>query len=129
MFYELRNRGTSAMLERSSRQDLGIDRPTVRMGRRSALFFLAVGLTVGVAVSVAKITTAVVGGRIEGVDVDVGVTGGVRIKVDMSASRIRTPMMMGMAYLRSISGKVVTGATGNFPEYPSAVNRLLRLAA
>ena len=74
---------------------------------------LALGTTVGVSGSDVKVAARVVGGRIEGVDV--GGTGGVRTKVDMIASRIRTPMVMGMAYLRSINGKVVTGLVGGSP--------------
>ena len=57
---------------------------------------LALGTTVGVSGSGVKVTARVVGGRIEGVDVPGA--GGVGTKVDMSASRIRTPMMMGIAY-------------------------------
>jgi hypothetical protein len=44
-----------------------------------------------------EVTTAVVGGKIEGVDV--GGAGGVKRKVDMSPSRIRTPIMIRTAYL------------------------------
>ena len=89
---------------------------------------LAVGLTVDVWVSVVEMTTAVADGRVEGVGVEVGDTGGVRKKVDRRASRIRTPMMMGIAYLRSIIARVVVGTTGS-PVYPKVVNRLFRLAA
>lgn len=59
---------------------------------------LAVELAVGVSGSGVKVTSGVVGGRIEGVGV--GVTGGVgvRKKFNASASRITIPTIMGMAY-------------------------------
>src|SRR4030095_12825738 len=93
---------------------------------------LAVGLIVIVGESVnVRITTGVADGRVEGgrVCVAVGGTGGVRKKVDIRARRIRIPMLMGMAYLRSRLGKVAFGATGISPEYPKALNKLFRLAA
>ena len=89
----------------------------------------AVGLTVGVLVSVMKLSVAV--GKIEvEVCVTVGVGGadGVKRKLEINASRRRMPMMIGKAYLRSSMGKVVAGTTGS-PAYPTVVNRLFRLAA
>ena len=87
---------------------------------------LLVGTTVGVSGSGVKVNAGVVGGRMEGVDVPG--TGGLEIKVDRNASRIRTPIMIGMAYLRSISGKPATGLVGGSPVYSNAASRFLRLS-
>ena len=92
----------------------------------------AVGLCVAVGVSVSGVTTTVVlvDKGIVGVCVAVGVggTGGVKRKLEINASRRRTPIMMGKAYLRSSVGKVVAGTTGS-PAYPNVVSRRFRLAA
>lgn len=101
---------------------------SVRVGV-NVIVVLAVGLTVGLAVAGSvgvKTTRGVVDGKPVGVNVG-GVSAGI-IKVDMSASRTRIPMMIGIAYLRNARGKVAVGTTGSSPVYPKAVNRLLRLA-
>ena len=59
---------------------------------------LALGATVGVSGSGVKVTAGAVGERIRDVGVGVPEAGGVEIKVDRKASRIRTPMPIGMAY-------------------------------
>ena len=93
---------------------------------------VALLVNVGVAVSASAVSEEVGmigvddGGSV-GVN-SVGVTGGL-INVDRSASRNRTPIRIGTAYLRSRRGKVGDGTTGISPVYPSAFNRLLRFAA
>ena len=100
---------------------------------------VSVGLCVAVSVSVGETVTVALLVRVEvgmtavddgwsvGVD-SAGVTGGL-INVDRSASRNRTPIRIGTAYLRSRRGKVGDGTTGISPVYPNAFNRLLRFAA
>ena len=75
---------------------------------------LGVGLSVGISVSVAGITTCVVGGIIDGVDV----TGmdGLKTHSEPNASSTTTAIMMGVAYLRSLTGRLVTGFTGISPK-------------
>jgi len=70
---------------------------SVVVGVRVAVV-LAVELAVGVSGTGVKVTSGVVGGRIEGVGV--GVTGGVELinGINTSASRITIPTIMGMAY-------------------------------
>lgn len=74
---------------------------------------LSVGLTVGLSVGVTVVVN-VAGGVVEGeiVGVDVGGAGGM-ISVDMSASRINTPMRMGMPYFLRVGGRAdFFGSTG-----------------
>jgi hypothetical protein len=91
---------------------------------------LLVNVGVGVSGSAVGVEVGMTGvGDGESVGVDsAGVTGGL-INVDRSASRNRTPIRIGTAYLRSRRGKVGDGTTGISPVYPNAFNRLLRFAA
>ena len=101
---------------------------SVRVGDRVTVALCeAVGRTVGVFVSVEKITVALGKITVGGV-VGVGGPGGVKRKLEINTSRRRMPIMIGKAYLRSSIGKVVAGTTGS-PAYPNVVNRLFRLAA
>jgi hypothetical protein len=80
--------------------------------RLSVGLCVAVGLTVGVSVGV-KMTVGVADGRSVGVGVNVP---GGAIKVDKSASRIRTPIRMGMPYFWSTAGSTgFFGSVGGSP--------------
>ena len=101
------------------------------VGERVAV---ALGEMVGVKVSASLVEVAgagsvgvAVGGGLEGVTVVT--TSGVRTNVDRIASKKPIAMMMGTAYLRSMSGNAEEVVTGFSPVYPSASSRLLRLAA
>ena len=64
--------------------------------------------------------------------VGVGVAGGVKTRLEISANRIASTKKMGMAYLRSREGRAhaMGGVTtGGSPVNPNAVSRLLKLAA
>lgn len=87
---------------------------------------LVVGAVVGVSGSGVRVGREVADERITGVGVPW--TGGVGKKVETSASRIKIPMPIGMAYLRSIDVNGATGLVGGSPVYANAASRLFRLS-
>ena len=72
-----------------------------------------VGLCVGVSVN--TMTSVWVGTTLVGLCVAVGVgrRGGVKKKLEISASRRRMPIIIGKPYLRSNNGRVSAGTTGS----------------
>ena len=105
----------------------------VRVGDKvTVALCVAVGLCVAVAVSASGVNVTVrLAGKVTTgvcVAVPVGGIGGVKKKLEISASSRRSPIMMGKAYLRSLMGRVIAGTTGA-PTYPNVLNRLFRLAA
>lgn len=102
----------------------------VRVGEK-----VRVGLRVGVSASTVRVAVAgsdsVAVGAGE-VGVDVGGADGVKSRLERSANSTASTKKIGMAYLRRMEGRDherggVT--TGGSPVYPSAVKRLLKLAA
>jgi len=94
-----------------------------------------VGLKVGVSDSTVRVAVAgsdsVAVGAGE-VGVGVGFADGVKSRFESSANSTASPKKIGMAYLRSMEGsdhEMGGVTTGGSPVYPSAVNRLLKLAA
>ena len=99
------------------------ERVTVGLGE-------TVGVTVSaslVGVTVAGSVCVAVGGGLEGVTVVT--TSGVRTIVDRIASKKPSAMMMGTAYLRSMSGNAAAVVTGFVPVCPRAFSRFWKFTA
>ena len=106
---------------------------SVRVGEKVTVG-VSEAVGVGVSSSVVDVTVAgtvcvVVGGNLVGVGVVAGVTRGTRTNLARSVSSNPVPMMIGMAYLRSMSGNAAEVVTWFSPEYPSASNSFWKLAA
>jgi hypothetical protein len=82
---------------------------------------------VGVGVTVAGSVCVAAGRVAEGVAVVT--TKGTRTYVDIIANRKPVAMIIGIAYLRSMSGNAAEAVAGFSPVCPMASSRFLRLAA
>ena len=86
-------------------------------------------VAVGVSASTVNVAAGCVAVVARTVGVDVGGADGVRSKLVRSASKKPTPMRMGMAYLRSMSGNAAAVLTGFSPVCPNASSSFWKLTA